>query len=372
MSEYTEPVTSELAARLFRRLTTSPGVIDTQRLFKTYARLTEVITHPLLHDLLARYFIDLDSSVQNLPLVNDQPWMLNLNTYLTNNSSVSSVSTTNNSFFTSTAIKQSILQSTTNTQVFGATSQPTPPSTSPEKFRISRRADRRQSVPVDVQDDVLNPVPQRAIQSPALVEEQPLTLANRETRLNEPARPVGSEVPALTNPTPVRQPLAPPVIQRELLESERKTTRLVLQDKERIKIERHSAKSEARQEIESSQTPPAEIKIEPAPIQLPLVQEQIPTPQLQTRPQQLIWRKSADTQTLRELVSDVSSSTSLAAVRKAIDSLPVAQTQPSAPMMMPESSFREVESRGSEEISTEGMLRRISKMLLIERERRGY
>jgi len=39
---------------------------------------------------------------------------------------------------------------------------------------------------------------------------------------------------------------------------------------------------------------------------------------------------------------------------------------------MPESSFREVESRGSEEISTEGMLRRISKMLLIERERRGY
>jgi hypothetical protein len=183
---------------------------------------------------------------------------------------------------------------------------------------------------------------------------------------------VGSEVPALTNPTPVRQPLAPPVIQRELLESERKTTRLVLQDKERIKIERHSAKSEARQETESSQTPPAEIKIEPAPIQLPLVQEQIPTPQLQTRPQQLIWRKSADTQTLRELVSDVSSSTSLAAVRKAIDSLPVAQTQPSAPMMMPESSSREVESRGSEEISTEGMLRRISKMLLIERERRGY
>ena len=370
MSEYTDPVTSELAARLFRRLTTSPGVIDTQRLFKTYARLTEVITHPLLHDLLARYFIDVDSSVQNLPLVNDQPWMLNLNTYLTNNSSVSSVSTTNNSFFTSTAINQSNLQSTTNTQVFGATSQPTPQS---EKFRISRRgADRRQSMPVDVQEDVLNPIPQRAIQSPALVEEQPFTLANRETRLNEPARPVGSEVPALTNPTPVRQPLAPPVIQRELLESERKTTRLVLKDKERIKIERHSAKSEARQETESSQTPPAEIKIGPAPIQLPLVQEQIPTPQLQTRPQQLIWRKSADTQTLRELVSDVSSSTSLAAVRKAIDSLPVAQTQPSAPMMMPESSFREVESRGSEEIDTEGMLRRISKMLLIERERRGY
>src|SRR6185295_20288715 len=119
------------------------------------------------------------------------------------------------------------------------TSAPAPPSTSPEKFRISRRgADRRKSIPVDGQDHVVNPVPQRAIQSPAHVEEQPLTLANRETRLSEPARPVGSEVTALTNPTPVRQPLAPPMIQRELLESEIKTTRLVLKDSERIKIER--------------------------------------------------------------------------------------------------------------------------------------
>ena len=371
MSEYTEPVMSELAARLFRRLTTSPGVIDTQRLFKTYARLTAVITHPLLHDLLARYFIDVDSSVQNLPLVNDQPWMLNLNTYLTNNSSVSSVSTTNNSFFTSTAINQSNLQSTTNTHVFGATSQPAPPSTSPEKFRISRRADRRLSIPVDVQDDVLNPAPQRAIQSPALVEE--LTLANRETRLSEPVRrPDASSVPTLTNTTLVQPPLAPPVIQRELLESEIKTTRLVLKDSERIKIERQYAKSEVRQETSQTPTAATEIGAAASSPTLPLVQEQIPTPQLQTRPQQLIWRKNTDTQTLRDLVSDVSSSTSLAAVRQTIDSLPRPSTQPSAPMMMPESSFREVESRASEEISTEGMLRRISKMLLIERERRGY
>jgi hypothetical protein len=62
----------------------------------------------------------------------------------------------------------------------------------------------------------------------------------------------------------------------------------------------------------------------------------------------------------------------LAAVRQAIDSLPVAQTPSSAPVMSPESTFREVESPKSEEITTEGMLRRISKMLLIERERRGY
>ena len=367
---------SELAARLLRRLTTSPGVIDTQRLFKTYARLTEVITHahPLLHDLLARYFIDVDPTLQNLPLVNDQPWMLNLNTYLTNNSSVSSTSTTNNSFFTSTAINQSIVQSTTNTHVFGATSQP---STAPEKFRISRRAaDRRQSVHVEVQDDVLNPVPQRqterATQSPAHVEEQPLTLANRENRISEPSTPIPSPVPASTM---VQPPLAPPVIRREVLESEIETTRLVLKDNERIKIERHSAKSEARHETEPSQTPTVETEIAAsATLQtLPLAHEQIPTTQFQTRPQQLVWRKSADTQTLRDLVSDVSSSSSLAAVRQAIDSLPRPTTSPSAPMMaQPESSFREVEFCASEEISTEGMLRRISKMLLIERERRGY
>jgi hypothetical protein len=388
MSEHSERTsaedvlqTSELAARLLRRLTTSPGVIDTQRLFRTYARLTEVITHahPLLHDLLARYFIANDSTLQNLPLVMDQPWMLNLNTYLTNNSSVSSTSTTNNSYFTSTAINQSILQSTnsltTNTNLFGAASQPAPP----EKFRISRRAsDRRESVSIDVQGDVLNPIAQQraepATQSLAHLEEQPLTLANREHRIGEPARPAPSAVPTLINPTHVQPPLAPPVIQRELLDSEIKTTRLVLHDNERIKIERHSTKSEERHETNTSQTRFAvtEVRAAAIPTTLPLAQEQIPASQFQARPQQLIWRKSADTQTLRDLVADVSSSSSLAAVRQAIDSLPVAQTPSSAPMMSPESTFREVESPKSEEITTEGMLRRISKMLLIERERRGY
>ena len=378
MPEDSEP-TSELAVRLLRRLIASPGVIDTQRLFKTYARLTQMVTHahPLLHDLLARYHVDDDSTLQDLPLVMDQPWMLNLNTYLTNNSSVSS--TTNNSTFTNTAINQSILQSTTssttNTNLFGATSQPVPP----EKFRISRRApDRQQNVPIGVQDEVLNPLPQRRAepltQSPAHVEEQPLTLANRETRISEArlvGRPVPSPVPTVTNQGFVQPPLAPSVLQREVLETEINTTRLVLKDSERIKVEKHSAKSEVRQETEPSQTPNAVSDVG-SPPSLLLAQEQIPVTQFQTRPQQLVWRKSAATQTLRDFVADVSSSSSLAAVRQAIDSLPRPTTSPSAPMMSPESSFREPESRVSEEVTTEGMLRRISKMLLIERERRGY
>jgi len=250
----------------------------------------------------------------------------------------------------------------------------------PERFRISRRApDRQQSVPIDVQDDVLNPLPQRRVepltQSPAHVEEQPLTLANRETRISEArlvGRPVPSPAPTVTNQGFVQPPLAPSVIQREMLETEINTTRLVLKDSERIKIERHSAKDEVRQETKPSQTSTALTEIGAIPPTLPLVQEQIPTSHFQTRPQQLVWRKSADTQTLRDFVADVSSSSSVAAVRQAIDSLPRPTTSPGAPMMSPESSVREVESRASEEITTEGMLRRISKMLLIERERRGY
>src|SRR6185503_8769262 len=113
---------------------------------------------------------------------------------------------------------------------------------------------------VGVQDDVLNPLPQRRVepltQSPAHVEEQPLTLANRETRISEP-----TSVPTLTKPAFVQPPLAPPVIQREVLESEITTTRLVLKDSKRIKPDRHSATSEAQQETESSQTSTAVTEI---------------------------------------------------------------------------------------------------------------
>ena len=395
MSEHTERTSvedvlqsSELAARLLRRLIASPGVIDTQRLFRTYARLTEMITHahPLLHDLLARYTIDDDSTLQNLPLVADQPWMLNLNTYLTNNNSSSSsssssswlsssslssssspsTSTTNNSFFDSTSINQSILQSSTSSSTT---------SSSTNTYRITRRSgSRRESVPVHTEDDVLNPLPKSA------------------------------QSVAHTSAT------VQPVIQRELREMEIKTSRLVLKESERTKYGRHSIKSNSVVVSQATNTPqivsavtgvpptttapasapapapastpapgsaPATVTASGAaaatPPTLPLAQEQFPAPQFQTRPAQFVWRKGADTETLRDFVTEVSSTTSIAAVRQAIDSLPVAQTPPpGAPVMKPESSFREEEPRSNEEITTEGMLRRISKMLLIERERRGY
>jgi hypothetical protein len=93
---------AELTARLRRRLLSSPGVIDIQDIFKLYARLTEWTTHArlLLDDLLTRHSIDDGSAAQNLPLVTQHPWVLNLDTYLKSSNSFSS--TTNNSYSATT------------------------------------------------------------------------------------------------------------------------------------------------------------------------------------------------------------------------------------------------------------------------------
>jgi len=93
---------SALSARLQHRLSSSSGVIDVQDILKTYARLTKWASRArlLIDDLLAKYTIDDGSAPGNLPLVTEQPWMLNLNTYLTNRNSFSS--TANNSYSANT------------------------------------------------------------------------------------------------------------------------------------------------------------------------------------------------------------------------------------------------------------------------------
>jgi hypothetical protein len=363
VSEHTSPQdvlqSSELAARLLRRLVASPGVIDTRRVFKTYAHLTKFITqgHPLLHDLLARYSIDDESAAQNLPLVMDQPWMLNLNTYLTNNSSSSST-TTNNSFLAGSTINQSILQSTTssstNTQLFGATTQPVPS----EKFRITRRPpDSQPNVPIDSHEDVLNPLPKRT---------ESLTLVKSQDRKNKVTNPAPSPAPTSTNLILAQTTITPRVIH-----TDQSVKSVFIRGEKTFREVRHSATSESietRQQINTTERAVTQPTV-------PLVQEQLSPQQFQSRPPQLIWRKNADNQSLRDFVADVSSSSSRAAVRQALDSLPATQMPQmpaNAQFSKPESSSRVDESSTVEEITTEGMLRRISKMLLIERERRGY
>ena len=420
---------SELAARLIRRLTSSPGVIDTRSILKTYARLTEWFTHahPLLNDLLTRYNIEDGSALRSLPLVADQPGMLNINTYLTNNNSFSS--TTNNSFAATTnqfispantsssttpRFPPAALSSSSSSSasvhsssrasapdakmVFpGETSQSQPAG----KFRVSRSPARRsrQRDPVDAGDATHD-------------EGGSSRFASGEEGSGAQAKEIGSSVSTGTN-----LPLArtPPAIQRELPDASMKTARPFSKVDDEMRDERRSARDDTvgpRQEtrrtvLATTDSPAATLPSLPlvqkqaAPEQLgealiedaserqhltakasasdaitlsalPLVQPQISPSQLQTRPLQFVWRKSEDALTMRDLLSDLSSSSPLAAVRQALDSLPTAQSRPSNQSVKPESSSREVKRRAGEEITTEGMLRRISTVLLIERERRGY
>jgi hypothetical protein len=111
MNEDTDQITaqdvlqsSELTARLLRRLTASPGIIDIQMLRQIPARLMGLLAPlvSLFDDLIARYGID-DGSMGSQPLIMGQPWMQNVNAYLTNYNSLSS---TTNQFISITAAEQ--------------------------------------------------------------------------------------------------------------------------------------------------------------------------------------------------------------------------------------------------------------------------
>ena len=382
---------SELAARLLRRLVASPGVIDTQRVFKTYARLTEFITHthPLLQDLLARFSIDDDSAAQNLPFVTDQSWMLNLNTYLTNNNSYSSSQVTNNSFLATSNTNQFIstgsTSSSTHAELHDATSQSSPP----ETFRVKRNsAGQRQSASVDVRETLVRATPtvqreltQTEIKTSRLVLKDAASAQQPGSMLGQGQYPnaVASGESRNSNPSVIdaqRQPDATALRYRPLPTVTREAES---KDTLRIKNERHTATErsiEVRQVTNATRTLSEETDTAaPAatPPALPLVQEQLSSSQFQTRSQELVWRTSADTLTLRDLVSDLSSSGPLASVRQALDSLPMSQVPQTAQTIKPESPNRADEPPPTgEEITTDGMLRRISRTLLIERERRGY
>ena len=106
---------SELTARLLRRLIVSPGILDMRTLRQFASRMTVAITRTfsLLDDLLARYGIDDRSAIENPPLLMEQPWMVNINAYLTNYNSYLSktyrnaFSSTTNQFISSHAAPQS-------------------------------------------------------------------------------------------------------------------------------------------------------------------------------------------------------------------------------------------------------------------------
>jgi hypothetical protein len=478
---------SELAVRLLRRLTASPGVIDTQGLLRTHARLTGWSrAQPLLHQVLTRYSSDDGSAPGNLALVKDQPPMLNLYTYLTNNSFSTATATTNNSYSATTNQFVSLATATPETalpfppqawlrdssaasshgssqsQVSDVTKagRPTATSEAPPTgtFRVSRSTGRqpRDSVAIDTRERALSSElqPTRPLTPAApigtAVEERG-RLANSEKIGRALAEPVVSSAPTPNLPL-VRTQFEPAVRQGESSDSEMISS----PGGDEIKGKRQSAKDKTResdqgpgpsQPLSAAANPPAEIafpvlplvqkqpdparqqepvangasegqlmtatvneltasslpslplvqkKADPArseqpiaynvleeeplttpagaaasaPLQdLPLVQEQVGSAQPQTRPPGLVWRKNTDILALRDLLTDVSGGNLPAAVRDALDALPA---QPASSPIKTQSPAPPDEQRSGGEITTEGMLRRISRMLLIERERRGY
>ena len=170
---------SELTARLLRRLTVSLGIIDVVTLRQARSRLATWIirSSALLDDLRTRYGIADDSVIKSPPLVMEQPWMVNINSYLTNYNAFSS---TTNQFISSSAVTPQSLQSAAppssqasqssapltiyssgHAPIAAASSTRLPAdssssdsSSSPEKFRIRRNPSRRawKANPADAQD----------------------------------------------------------------------------------------------------------------------------------------------------------------------------------------------------------------------------
>jgi len=107
---------------------------------------------------------------------------------------------------------------------------------------------------------------------------------------------------------------------------------------------------------------------------LPLAQKQGASPPIQQRPPDFIWRNSADVPTLKEFASAISKANPLQSMNQITGGLSTVQPQPqqSSQTFTPEAERRTDEPPAGSGISTERILRNISRKLLIERERRGY
>ncbi|HXI24700.1 MAG TPA: hypothetical protein VNG71_12615 [Pyrinomonadaceae bacterium] len=106
---------------------------------------------------------------------------------------------------------------------------------------------------------------------------------------------------------------------------------------------------------------------------LPLVQKQNASPPIQKRPPDFIWRKGADVPTMKDFASAISNASPLQSLSRTTGRASSAQPQQQhSQTFTPEIARRKDETQAVSGISTERILRNISRKLLIERERRGY
>ena len=436
--------TSKLADRLFKRLTTSPGVIDIQGLLKRYQRLTERVTkaHILLENLLTRYAVDDVSAVQHLPLASDQSWKLNLNTYLTNSTSIFSTTYNSSSAITNQFIlpagasaippqlsldlssSQTSSSSSAEVQFAGrreesdkniARSEPPSQAQIAGKVRVRRkRADF--PAPTLPGETVLRRSAQQSAESPPSgsttrkVEAKAGTLPKLEDDLL-PGSPRGKDERSQQLSSSVAADFSLAPTRSELPVARVKSAHRV-QETDDERGERHSAKSEIvaarpqanafqsttglaemppavalpvspRQQMDHSQLSGRHTNREDAPPFLkgtndsqefsprtPTVPAQIDSTPVRMRATELVFHKgSSNVSQLRELLSETLGNNAPGDPRQNLKSATrqLSQNQTNT------QEFPNRHERATErEISPERVLRRISRMLLIERERRGY
>lgn len=391
---------SELTARLLRRLTLSPGVIDLQMLRQAPARLAGWIArqNPLLDDLLARYSIDDRQAAGNQPLVMEQPWMVNINNYLTNNNSFSSASFSSNvSQPPAAAAPTSIISSMNVPNTAAKTMMVDASASTPAgKFRVSRSPARRawEAAPEDDQDGVRHPI--LKLTEAATSETSDATGAAHSEGVNiSPAKAIASN-----ETTPIKLPLARTQvahtpIQRKLPDEgvnaspstsknyEAKEKRQPAGDEQpamtaasavaasRESGSSHPVSAQGGVPVSAQGDIPATSTTASA-TALPLVQQQTALSQFPRPPANFVWRKGAGSLTVQNLLSAISSSRPLQTARRSPEAQPTAQPPQSSQTITPETARRKDELRAGSGLTTERILRNISRHLLIERERRGY
>lgn len=386
---------SELTARLLRRLTVSPGIIDVRMLRQLPARLVGWIArrNPLLDELSARYSVDEGSATENQPLVMEQPWMVNINAYLTNENSFSS---TTQSF--SSAPFPSNESPSARASLISIMQVPNPDAktmrldtslSSPAgKFRVSRSPARRawEAAPAEAST--------YAVSEAAQIEDEKVRQAKAVGEKIAPAKAIASN-----DTTPIELPLArtqvnESPVRRELPDEGVNVSRSAPEDYA-VMEKRQPARNEPpamtaaaaaaaiehgladharvkKEAVNSSHLVQTGVSATTSPTALPLVQKQAASSQLRTQLPNFVWRKSTDEQTMRDLLSAIASGSPLQTARRSIETPTALQSPQSSQNVTPEPAKRKDEQRADSAPTTERILRSISRKLLIERERRGY
>lgn len=448
---------SELTARLLRRATSSPGVIDTTMLRQVLSRVAGWGTHTasLFDDLMSRYSIDDGSIDADNALLMEQPWAAHINAYLTNNNTFSS---TINQFISSATASQSSTASEAN---FSSRNIPNPAAQTPlqgetttlspaMKFRISRSPARRawDAAPVDASDIARRPL-LNSTENPVLKSaEDSNSTASEETRSEdakvrlvkatpeniEHSRAIKVEHPetvASTVTTPgdltlARTQVIPSDIQRKSpdegvsVSQQVSTTNVIREKRQPAQVESpaitagatlkrgsanplrdfrktgsasnenvRSGSDDSRMNgslplnvssrlISAQASPLTETSLESfsqllsqtLPQTLPPVQKQIASTQAPTQPPGFVWRKVADSSAADNPTASVSSANPRQGANEAAGNASTIQS-PHSQTNMSEAASRTDEVRASS-VTTERILRKLSRRLSIERERRGY